>query len=221
MPCLDIVLGLQPRALALLPYYTPKLLLCSCQLLKLLLGLVASLGSLLLALSIDGGGEWVLERNGNSVDDEDPKSEENTSGLSVEKSGSEEAERRTVIHRRAGDVEGEASDHLVLEDAKVVTKEGALDTQLPSGRGDQEIANGEERIGSVLEIFTLESWVRWLITESALVEEVANKAKSEDGHSEGIARYISVAAESPGKKPGAVFYKAVLCQIFRLLLPIV
>ena len=210
MPCSDIVLGLQPRALALLPYYTPKLPLRSHQLLKLLLGLVTSLGSLLVALGIDGGGEWVLERNGNGVDDEDPKGEENTSGLSVQKSGSEEAERRAVIHRRAGNVEREASNHLVLEDAKVVTKEGALDTQLPSGRCDQEVANGKERIGSVLDILALESWVRWLIAESALIEEVANKAEPEDGHSERVARYISVAAKSPGKKLGAVFYRRVL-----------
>lgn len=162
--------------------------------LELLLLLVATgLGPLALALGIDAGGEGVLELDGDNVDDEDVESQKDTGGLSVEQSAAEEAHGGTVVHGGAGDVEGEAGDHLVHQDAKVVTQEGASDAKLPCRRDNQDVSKSQESVGSVGDILALEGGVRWLVTEGTLVEEVADEAEREDGGGESVASFLGAA----------------------------
>lgn len=99
-------------------------------LLLLLAGLLRS--PFPLALGIYLRRERVLELEGYMVDDVDPCGQQDTSRLSEEQSGSEEAHRRAPVHGRAADIEGEARHHLVKQEAKVVTQESACYPQLVS-----------------------------------------------------------------------------------------
>ena len=49
-----------------------------------------------------------------------------------------------------------------------------------------------------------------LVTECTLVQEIAQEAEREDGHGEGIASSLGVAAKGAREELGAVFYRSLL-----------
>lgn len=175
-----------------------------CSDLELLLAGTGSLGPLAVALGVDLGSEGVLELDSDNVDEENPGSQKKTSGLAVEKSSAEEAHGGAVVHRSAGDVEGEAGDDAIHQDAKVVTKEGTGDTQAQCRGDDEDVAETEKRVGRIVDIGALEERVGGLVTEGTLVEEVAEETEGEDGGGQEVAGYLGIAAESASEELGAV-----------------
>lgn len=173
--------------------------------LELLLAGTGSLGPLLVALGVDGGSKGVLELDSDNVDEENPSSQKKTGGLAVKQSGAEEAHSGAIVHGSAGDIEGEAGNDAIHQNAKVVTEEGAGDTQAQCRGDDEEVAETEKGIGGIVDVGTLEERVRGLVTEGALVEKVADEAEAEDGGGQEVAGYLGIAAESAGEELGAVF----------------
>lgn len=159
---------------------------CRSRHLSLLLSGLSS-GSLALPLGVDARSEGILEPQGQDVNDQHLKGQQNTSRLAVEQGASEEAHGRAPVHGRAGDVEGEAGDHLVHQDAKVVAEEGTSDTESPGRGEDEDVATCEERVGSGLDIDRLEQRVGGLLVNGRVVEPVTDKTQPEDGSSERIA----------------------------------
>lgn len=133
------------------------------------------------------------------------ESEDDAGRLSEQQGGTQEAHGRAVVHGGVGDVEGETGDNVVHQDAEVITQEGARDTKLPCGGNDEKVAKTQEGIGGVGDQGTLEGRVRGLVTQGALVEEVADEAETEDGGSKGVASGLGVAAERAGDELVAVF----------------
>lgn len=181
-----------------------------CSDLELLLAGTGSLGLLAVAFGIDLGSEGVLELDSDNVDKEDPGSQKKTSGLAVQKGGAEEAHGGAVVHGSAGDVEWKAGDDAIHQNAKVVTEEGAGDAQAQCRGDDEGVAESEKGIGGVFDVGALEERVGGLVTESALVEKVADKTEAEDGGGQEVAGYLGIAAESAGEELGAVLCGYVL-----------
>lgn len=160
---------------------------------------------LALPLSIDARSKGVLEAQRNKVHEQHPDSQQDTSWLAKDKRGAQETHGRAIVHGRIGDVEREPGDHVVHQDAEVVSQKGTRDAQRP-GRGDDEGVTGrEEGIADVGGQRALESRVRGLVTEGALVEAVADEADGEDCRGEGVAGCSGVAAEDAGQEVSAVF----------------
>jgi hypothetical protein len=84
-----------------------------------------------LSLGVDLRSEGILVSQGKPIDNIDPSSEQDTSRLAIPHSGSKEAAGRASVHGRASHVEGKASHHLVLKDAKVVTEECTSNAKSP------------------------------------------------------------------------------------------
>lgn len=113
-----------------------------------LLSLAARLGLLLaLSLGVDACSEGVLEAQGDLVHDQDERRECNTGRLAEPKSASDEAHGAAVVHGRIGHVEGEASNHVIHKDSKVVAEVGASDTECPHRGEHKNVAAGQERDG--------------------------------------------------------------------------
>lgn len=166
---------------------------------------MASLRPLRITLGVDASGEGVLEAQGNEIDKQHPDGQKNTGRLAKDEGGAQEAHGRAVVHGRVGDVEGEARDHVVHQDAEVVAQEGSRDAQGPCRRDDEDVAGGEEGVADVCGQRSLESWVRGLVAQGALVEGVADEAEGENGCGEGVAGCFGIAAEGTGHEVGAVF----------------
>ena len=131
-------------------------------------------------LGVDFGSEGVLVAQGDVVDEEDPRGEEDARGLPVVERHAEEAHGRAVVHGRVGDVEGEACDNVVHQDAEVVAKEGAGDAKGPGRRDNEDVAGDDEGVGGELRTGSVEEWVDGLRAEGFLVEVVADEAEGED-----------------------------------------
>lgn len=124
---------------------------------------------LLVALLVDHACEGIFELPRDAVRNSYNTSQEQTSGLSVPQRGCEEAERRTVVHGRVGDVEGERGDWGIHEDAEVVTEVGTGDAERPHRSQDEGVAGEEERDGGVLDEWVLEEGRNGLCGESFIV----------------------------------------------------
>lgn len=146
-------------------------------------------------LGVNLGGEGVLVAQGDVVDEEDPRGDENSRGLPEVKRHTEEAHGGAVVHGGIGDVEGEARDDVIHEDAEVVAKEGAGDAEGPGGGDDEDIASDNEGIGGELHGGSVEKRMGGLLAEGTLVEEIADEAEGEDGEGEEITGDLRVAAE--------------------------
>ncbi len=162
-------------------------------------------GTLPVPLGIDRGGEGVLVAQGDLVDDEDPGAQQDAGGLAVQQGGADEAGRRAIVHGGVGDVEGEAGDHVVHEDAKVVAEEGARDAERPRRRHHQDVAAGEQPVREPLDAVLVEGRVRRLLAQRALIQVVADEAQREDGGGQGVAGGLGAAAEELGKDLIVVF----------------
>lgn len=154
-----------------------------------------SSSSLSFAFGIDLRGEWILIAQRNAVYHRDPNSQQQTSRLSKEQRCAEEAHGRTPVHGRTAHIEGEPGDHVVHQDAKVVTEEGAGDTEGPGARQHQDIAARDQGVRRGLGIDGEQQRVRGLLRDGGLVEPVADDAQGEDGRGEGVAASQGVAAE--------------------------
>ena len=89
-------------------------------------------------------------------------------GHAPERDG-EEAHRAADVHRVAEDVEREALDALVHEDAEVVAEEGAGNAECKRGGDHEELAETKQRCGDIdVERFR-EEWDRGLVEECALI----------------------------------------------------
>lgn len=87
--------------------------------------------TLTFALGVDSRSERILKSQGDVVDKANPEGEQDTGGLAIPNCGSEEAASRASVHGRACHIEGEASHHLVQENAKVVTEERSSNAESP------------------------------------------------------------------------------------------
>jgi len=154
-----------------------------------------TLGLLLsVPLRIDLGGEGVFEAEGDLVYREDQRSKKDARWLAVPQSSTQEAHRRTVVHGRTSDVEREAGDDLVHQNAEVVAEVGPRDAEGPHGGQDEDVAAGDEDDGQALREEGLEGWMAGLVPERSLVEGVPDDAEGEDGGSEAIAAVEGVSA---------------------------
>lgn len=143
--------------------------------------------ALLLALLVDASRERILEPKRNKVDNQHLDRQEHTGRLSVPERRPEEAQGGTVVHRRIGNVEGEASDAGVHQDTEVVTEIRASETKGPHAGDNENISGEEEPDGDVLDEIRFEVWVSRLAAEGLLVKVVAEDAKREDGCGEEVA----------------------------------
>lgn len=74
-----------------------------------------------------------------------------------------ETHRAPDVHWIAKDVEREALDTVVHENAKVVAEERARDAQRPRRRHDERLANHEERGGYDFVVRRWQNGVTWLV----------------------------------------------------------
>lgn len=146
-------------------------------------------------LGVDLGGEGVLVAQGDVVDEEDPRGDEDTRGLRIVERHTEEAHGGAVVHGRVGDVEGEARDDVIHQDAEVVAEEGAGDAEGPGGGDDEDIPGEDEGVGGELHGGSVEKGVGGLLAEGFLVEEIADEAEREDGEGEEVAGDLGVTSE--------------------------
>lgn len=169
--------------------------------------LLARFGRLTLALTfgVNPSSERVLEPQGDDVHDEHADGQRNTSRLAKDEGGSQKVHRRAPVHRGRCHVEGEASHHLVHQDAKVVAQEGARDAQAPRRRDDKDVAEDEQGVSGSLRVQRLQKRVRWLLRQGRLVQPIAEEAQREDGHGEGIAGRVGSAPKQPGQDLVVVF----------------
>lgn len=135
---------------------------------------------LLLPLRVNTGGERIFESQGNKVHRQHLSGQQNPRGLPKPKRRSQEAHRRSVIHRGTRDIEREPRNHTVHQDAKVVTQVCARDTESPHGREDEHIAASEEPACDDLCEPRLEKRMRGLASQRLFIEKVAEDAKGED-----------------------------------------
>lgn len=124
--------------------------------------------------------------------------QQNPRRLAIQQRSPQKAHRRAIVHRRTGHIKREPRNNAIHEDTKVIPQEGPRDAQLPGGGDDEEVADGEQGVGGVGDVFALEGRVGRLVTEGALVEEVAQEAEGEDGGGEGVAGCLAVAVEGAG-----------------------
>ena len=168
--------------------------------------LLALGGALPVPLGVDAGGEGVLVGEGDLVDEEDPGGEEQAGGLGVEEGGADEAAGGAVVHGGVGDVEGEAGDDAVHEDAEVVAEEGAGDAEGPGRRDDQHVAARQQAVRQPAHLRpVLQQPVRRLRPQRPLVQEVAHQPQREDGRRQRVARRLRPPAEEPGQDLVVVF----------------
>jgi len=163
---------------------------------------------LALALGVDFGRERVLEAQGHDVHEEHPECQREAGWLGKEKRGAQEAHRGAPVHGRTDDVEWEPGDHLVHEDAKVIAQKGAGDAEAPCRRDDKRVAEGDEGVGRGLGVDARQQWVRGLLANGGLVEEVAEEAEREDGRGETVAGCAGASAKQVREK-----LVVVLCKI--------
>lgn len=131
-----------------------------------LLGLSFSLLLLPVTLGVDLAGEGILKGQGNLVANIDHDTQEQSvavlgvsgtrtriTGLRspcrtlIEQRSADEAASAPPVHGSIRDVEWEARDGRIHQDAKVVTQIGAHNAELPHAGQHERVANGEQAIG--------------------------------------------------------------------------
>jgi len=106
---------------------------------------------------------------GNGVRARDERGQHEPGRLAEPQGGGEEAQGGAVVHGRGGDVEGEAGDGCVHEDAKVVAEVGAGYTKGVHGCQDEGVAGEEEGDGRVFDEWCEEGRVGGLGGERGVV----------------------------------------------------
>lgn len=101
------------------------------------------------------------------------KRQKKAGNLSIVQSGTQETQRATPVHRRAGNIERKPSNGRVHQDAKVISEIGACDTKRPHTRNDKDIACSEQSVGDV---GLVDGFVEWLVLEGFEVEMVTEDA---------------------------------------------
>jgi hypothetical protein len=159
--------------------------------------LLARLGrsSLALSLGVNTSSEGVFEAQGKNVHGENLDSEEDTGRLAVKQGSSKKAHSRAPVHGCAGDVEGEASHHLIHQDAKVVTKKGTRDAKSPGGRDDEDVSASQQRVSGGLDINRLEERMRGLLGDGGLEDVVTDHAQTEDCGGKRVASGVGATSE--------------------------
>lgn len=103
----------------------------------------------------------------------------------------------TPVHWVAHDIEWESSDHVIHENAKVVTQISTCDTECPHRRDDKDVSRRDEGSSDDLDGGERQERVDGLILERVHVEVVTEDAQGEDGGSQQVAAQVSVAIEDP------------------------
>lgn len=93
------------------------------------------------------GKDLLLELQRNPVSHVDQNGQEHTSWFAIPQRSSHETHRRAPVHRTTCYIEWEASDHIIHQDAKVVSQVCACDAQSPHRGEDEDIAAGKEGNG--------------------------------------------------------------------------
>jgi hypothetical protein len=122
-----------------------------------------------LPLGVDPTGEGILICQSNLVDQEYQAGQHNSSRLSKPQCRSQEAEGRTIVHGSRTNVEGEACDHVVHEDAEVVAEVGACDAESVHGGQDEDVAGDEQSNGQGFRHRAKKERVGRLASEGALI----------------------------------------------------
>lgn len=133
--------------------------------------------SLAVSLCVDLSSEGVLQRQGDLVDDPDPRGQQQARRLAVQDGRAQEAARRAPVHGRISDVEGEAGNHVVHQDPEVVAEESPRDAQSPGRADDEDIARSNESIGEILGLGGFEQRVGGLVAQGTLVQEVTDETE--------------------------------------------
>ena len=138
----------------------------------------------------------LLKRDGGHVDKVHPHGDQGTSGRCEPQRSSEEVHRRADIHGVGEDREREAGDHLVHQDAKVVSQVGARDAESIERRQYQDRASRREHVrsdvGCRLELLT-ESH-RGLIEHG--LGEAAGTRTPQQSEKSNMERYLDIYARN-------------------------
>jgi hypothetical protein len=124
---------------------------------------------LLVPLLVDHACERVFPPTRNRVCGSDHARQDYTGWLSKPDSRGQEGHGGTVVHGRAGDVEGECRDGRVHQDAEVVAEVGTGDAERPHRGQDECVSHQEERDGGVFYEGREEGGVRGLVGEGFVV----------------------------------------------------
>lgn len=92
----------------------------------------------------------LLKLQCNPISHIDQNSQKHTCGLAVPQRRSHEAHRAAPVHGTSRHIERESSDHIIHQDAKVISQVCACNAEGPHGGEDEDIAAGEEGKGEGL-----------------------------------------------------------------------
>lgn len=177
--------------------------------------LLPRLGSspLAVALGINLRRKRVLKAQRNRVNDVHQPRKQNTSRLAKQQRGAQEAHRRARVHGGSGNIKRESSDHFIHEEAKIVAQKGAPDAKAPCRGKDENVAAGDEGVGSCLRVCAQQERVRRLLGNGRLVEPVADDAEGEDGCGERVVGDRGVAAKQLCQDLVVVFWDACVLAL--------
>jgi hypothetical protein len=149
-------------------------------------------------------GEYLLlPLKGKPVQNKDPSRQNEAGHLARVEGDAQEVQSATPVHGGPGDVEREAGDRGIHENAEIITQVGAGDAESPHASQDEHRAEAEEGI-------TKQGLVDWgiegLVCQRQLEQVVTEDAEGEDGEGEEVASVVG-ATEYTGHKVVAVLYR--------------
>ena len=118
----------------------------------------------------------------------------------IPESDGDKAHRAAPVHGIGHNVERESSDHVVHEDAKVVSQVCSRDAERPHGAEHKHVSGKEERRSSGAHSRVLEERVGGLGLECLVVHMVTQDAQRKDGHGKQVAAQVATPSEHLGDR---------------------
>lgn len=101
---------------------------------------------------------WLLKQQCNTVHHKNEERHDNSRRLAVPQSGAQETQSQSIVHRVVVDIEGEGSDSLLHQNAKVVTQVRSCDTKRPHGGQYKNVSKRESDNCQCLHELGVQQW---------------------------------------------------------------